>query len=403
MGQRSARDVLEAMVGMFASGDASAAAEVVSSAYLDDQGLGAGPLTGVESFTASCLQAARALSAGRPPSRTSSRQKVALWRGSDGEEQVIAARTWIDIVRVVDGREWSTGEPASEHANPARPGADESPRTTMLPQPRKRRTARRACPAYPAVEGRSGSGYGDNYEGRLGLGHGSQYVAGLSVRSPSTRADSPYNDGPEKTARQMLEIVLLRGVHGCSRPGSGQRQVSVDHIGGSRAAEEFSNLVSPLRSEPHNVAAAQETAQLHLPWRSADLSYHRSCRERNNPKLKTGAMISPDVAIVALSRNQQPGVVHRAHAERRPVEGRNSSATRLRAASISASVSEPCSCSHSATASRPSRTSRALRAAAVIQAETLIPSWAAAATTCSATSGSTVIASFGEGFPLGMS
>jgi hypothetical protein len=178
--------------------------------------------------------------------------------------------------------------------------------------------------------------------------------------------------------------------------------VRVDHIGGSRAAEEFSDLVSLLGSETHNVAAAQETAQLHLPWRSADLSNHWSCRERNNAKLKTGAMIGPDVAIVAVSPNQQPGVVHRAHAERRPVEVRSSSAILLRAASSSASVSEPCSCSHSATARKPSRTSRALRAAAVIQAETLSPSWAAAATTCSATSGSTVIASFGEGFPLGM-
>jgi len=101
----------------------------------------------------------------------------------------------------------------------------------------------------------------------------------------------------------MREIVLIRGVHGCSRPGSAQRQVRVDHIGSSRAAEEFSNLVSLPRSETHNVAAAQEAAQLFLPWRSADLSNHRSCRERSNPKLKTGAMISPDVAIVALSRN----------------------------------------------------------------------------------------------------
>ncbi len=148
----------------------------------------------------------------------------------------------------------------------------------------------------------------------------------------------------------------------------------VDDIRSSRAAEKFSDLVSLLGSETHNVAAAQETVQLYLPWRSADLSNDRSRRDRNNPELKADAMIGPDIAIVAVSCNQQPGVVYCAHAERRLVEERSSSATRLRAASSSTSVSEPCSCSHSATASRPSLTSRALRAAAVIQAETLIPS-----------------------------
>jgi hypothetical protein len=74
-----------------------------------------------------------------------------------------------------------------------------------------------------------------------------------------------YNDGPLKPARQLFEIVLIRGVHGCSGRGSGQGHVRVNHIGSSRAAEEFSDLVSLLGSETHNVAAAQETAQLHLP------------------------------------------------------------------------------------------------------------------------------------------
>ena len=224
----------------------------------------------------------------------------------------------------------------------------------------------------------------------------------LSVWSPSTGADSPNHNRPGKTLRQLHEILLVGGVHACLDLGSDQHHVSVDHIGGSRTAQQLSDLVSLLRSESHNVTASQETAQLHLPRRSADLSNHRSSCARNNPKLETSAMISPDVAIVALSCNQQPGVVYSAHADRCPVEGRSSSATRLRAASSSASVRLPCSRSHSVTASKPSRTRRALRAAAVIQAETLIPSWAAAATTCAATSGSTVIASFGEGLPLGM-
>src|SRR4051794_23946319 len=47
----SATEVLEAMVGMFASGDTSAAGDVVAPNYVDHQGIGAGPITGLEGFT----------------------------------------------------------------------------------------------------------------------------------------------------------------------------------------------------------------------------------------------------------------------------------------------------------------------------------------------------------------
>ena len=59
-------------------------------------------------------------------------------------------------------------------------------------------------------------------------------------------------------------------------------------------------------------------------------------------------------------------------------EGASSRATRRRAAAISSGVNAPLRRSHSATAARPSRTTRARRAASVIQADTLTPSWAAA-------------------------
>ena len=45
-----ATDVLSAMVAMFASGDPAGAAAVVSDAYLDHQGLGAGPIRGPDGF-----------------------------------------------------------------------------------------------------------------------------------------------------------------------------------------------------------------------------------------------------------------------------------------------------------------------------------------------------------------
>lgn len=45
-----AADVMRAMVAMFASGDPSEAAKVVAADYLDHQGLGAGPMRGVNGF-----------------------------------------------------------------------------------------------------------------------------------------------------------------------------------------------------------------------------------------------------------------------------------------------------------------------------------------------------------------
>src|SRR5260370_36512511 len=77
-------------------------------------------------------------------------------------------------------------------------------------------------------------------------------------------------------------------------------------------------------------------------------------------------------------------------------------APQRRPASSSSVGRGPFSASHSATAARPDRTRKARRAAAVIHAETLTPSAAAALTTSAWTSGSTVMASFGEGLPRGM-
>lgn len=51
MDRLTANDVLRAMVGMLASGDPSDAEAVVARDYLDHQGLGAGPMHGVDGFT----------------------------------------------------------------------------------------------------------------------------------------------------------------------------------------------------------------------------------------------------------------------------------------------------------------------------------------------------------------
>ena len=108
MDQRSATEVLEAMVAMFASGDPTDAAAVVAPDYLDHQGLGAGPIHGVEGFAHVV----------RTNHNAHDRQVVAIadvfgagnravarihWRGRrlNGDE---VTRETIDIIRVADGK-----------------------------------------------------------------------------------------------------------------------------------------------------------------------------------------------------------------------------------------------------------------------------------------------------------
>ncbi len=142
--------------------------------------------------------------------------------------------------------------------------------------------------------------------------------------------------------------------------------------------------------------------QLYLPSRAAHPGNHGRRRRRRSPDLEADTVIGPNVAIVTLGSDEHARVVDDAHAERVWAVATTSSATRRRAASISASLNAPCSFSHSETARSPSRTRRDRRAAAVIQADTLTPSSAAAATTRAWTSESTVIASLGDGLPRGM-
>ncbi|MDQ1479308.1 MAG: hypothetical protein QOI44_169 [Actinomycetota bacterium] len=112
-------------------------------------------------------------------------------------------------------------------------------------------------------------------------------------------------------------------------------------------------------------------------------------------------MLRPNRACVSISCDERARVIdRRVHAVRRVRRLRF--ASRLRAASSSSAVKAPCLASHSATPASPSRTTSARRAASVIHAETLIPSAAAAATMPACTSGSTVMAIFGEGFPRGI-
>jgi hypothetical protein len=179
--------------------------------------------------------------------------------------------------------------------------------------------------------------------------------------------------------------------------------MDIDDVGGARLPGEGSDLVCFLDSERHDVAAAQKSSQLRLPARTAYLGHHWRGGQRDETELESHSMVRPHRPIGSIGGDERTSVVDDRHAgrRRRGATARTCCAMRSRAAPSSGSVNRPCRRSHSATAARPSRTRSARLAALVIHAETLTPSSAAAATSWAWTSGSTVIASFGDGFPLG--
>lgn len=108
MDQRTASDVLRAMVAMFASGDPAHASAVVSADYLDHQGLGPEPISGVDGFAHVV----------RTNHAAYEHQDVVIedlfgvddravarirWRGRRHSGEQVDRET-IDIVRVVGGR-----------------------------------------------------------------------------------------------------------------------------------------------------------------------------------------------------------------------------------------------------------------------------------------------------------
>lgn len=108
MTDRTASDVMKAMVAMFATGDPAGASLVVAESYLDHQALGTGPLDGIDGFAhvvRTNFAAYERLNV-RIEDLFESGDRVAAritWAGRrhSGEE---VQRETIDIIRVRDGR-----------------------------------------------------------------------------------------------------------------------------------------------------------------------------------------------------------------------------------------------------------------------------------------------------------
>ena len=103
-----AEDVMRAMVTMFASGDPSRATDFVDESYLDHQGLGDGPLRGVDGFAfvvRTNLASYRDLDV-RIEDRFASGARVVAritWEGHRHSGEHVVRRT-IDILRIENGR-----------------------------------------------------------------------------------------------------------------------------------------------------------------------------------------------------------------------------------------------------------------------------------------------------------
>ena len=108
MGNNRALEVMSAMVAMFASGDPSEASHFVDESYHDHQGLGAGPLHGVNGFTSvvrTNFASYRDLDV-RIEDLFASVDRVAAritWEGHRVNGEHVVRRT-IDILRIDNGR-----------------------------------------------------------------------------------------------------------------------------------------------------------------------------------------------------------------------------------------------------------------------------------------------------------
>jgi predicted ester cyclase len=103
-----AEDEMRAMVAMFASGDPSRATDFVDESYLDHQGLGDGPLRGVDGFAfvvRTNFAAYRDLDVRIEDLFASGARVVAriTWEGHRHSGEHVVRRT-IDILRIENGR-----------------------------------------------------------------------------------------------------------------------------------------------------------------------------------------------------------------------------------------------------------------------------------------------------------
>ncbi len=199
-------------------------------------------------------------------------------------------------------------------------------------------------------------------------------MANLTARSHAPLPEPVVSDASNVQPKGQLvgesaQVSRVRGPDRRRARSGAQHDTCVDTIGAAGPPQQSANIVRVRNPERCDTAAAKKPPQLHLARGATHLRHNRSGGCRHDAGLEPGTVISPHLTVATVGSNEQARAVD-AHAVRDPV---------ARPASSSASVKCPCSRSHSATAASPSRISSARRAAAVLQAHTLMPSPATAA------------------------
>lgn len=80
--------------------------------------------------------------------------------------------------------------------------------------------------------------------------------------------------------------------------------MGVDNIRGPCAAKELSYLVHLFRGERNDLAPSQESSELDLSIRPADLGDHRCGGHGDDTDLEPGAVIGPHLSVVAICGDQ---------------------------------------------------------------------------------------------------
>src|SRR6266487_5762431 len=209
----------------------------------------------------------------------------------------------------------------------------------------------------------------------------------LMIRRPPRSTLFPYTtlfrSGRLGGLEQPADVGPVGGDDVCPEVRGSLGDGGVDHVTGARQSEQAAGCVCGGLGQRDDLAAAQQPAQLYLGWRAAHLGDDRGGNDRDHPGFQPYPVIGPGLPRAAVGSDKDGRVVDdRVHAGRRSGPA---APARARAASSSPGLSAPCSASHSATAASPSRSRRARLAAAVIHADTLTPSAAAAATTWACT------------------
>ena len=127
---------------------------------------------------------------------------------------------------------------------------------------------------------------------------------GLRVSRPPSSLDLVKGHRPLEAVRQPSQVLLIGRDHRRTTPGCSDEHVRVDNIRGSCAPKELSYFVHLFRCERNDLASSQESSELDLSARAADLGDHRCSGHGEDTELEPGAVVGPHHSVIAICGDQ---------------------------------------------------------------------------------------------------